>query len=83
MWNEFPTVSGQLPDVVLGQGDFNHRASDDTDQDGLPGPDDASARTLNTGAGFAVGYPGVRFIGNRLYVSDRGNSRIVVFESGR
>ena len=84
VWNAFPTENGQPADVVLGQADHNHTASDDPDQDGVSNdplghsPRFASPQTLDLAA-----TSGVRFIGDRLYVADTDNERIVVFESGR
>jgi hypothetical protein len=73
IWNSFPTTSFQPADVVLGQGDFTHAATNDDDQDGAPDPT-PSARTLDWTTGIFV-------VHDKLIVSDRGNNRFLVFES--
>lgn len=81
IWNEFPTENGQAADLVLGQSDFDHVAGNDDAQTGTPtvceviGEDngDATARTLC--------FPSsVRLIGNRLFVGDTDNHRVLIFE---
>ncbi|MDA1194513.1 MAG: hypothetical protein O2894_04955 [Planctomycetota bacterium] len=75
VWYLFPETSGALPDAVLGQADFDHRAPNDDDQDGL---EDAnpSARTFKSKAGILT----VRFDGQTLFVGDAGNHRLLVFK---
>ncbi|HYD39187.1 MAG TPA: hypothetical protein VEB43_00025 [Anaeromyxobacter sp.] len=71
VWNTFPSSSGVLPDVVLGQGDFELAAHNDDDQDGSP---DAlpTGRTLFLPAGVTA-------TEEALVVTDSGNSRYLVF----
>ena len=70
VWNTFPTENGQLADVVLGQGDFQHSSGNDDDQDGS-GDGSATARTLN-------GPTGVRFHDDKLLINDTGNNRVLI-----
>lgn len=70
VWNTFPTQNGQLADLVLGQGDFQHNRANDDDQDG-PGDGSATARTLN-------GPTGIRFHDDKLLISDTGNNRVLI-----
>lgn len=73
IWNEMPTPDDQLPDVVLGQSDFEGNAHNDDNQDGI---DDGtpSARTMY--------YPsGCTFVGDQLIVSDYSNSRVLIFDA--
>lgn len=72
IWNEFPTANFEAADVVLGQSDFNMSAPNDDDQDGSE-DDQPSARTLN--------YPnGVYQYGDRLFVNDQDNGRVLIFK---
>lgn len=73
VWNSFPTASFQPADVVLGHGSFAGFVENDADEDGLPDAT-ASANVLNRPAG-------VLFHGNKLFVSDAANSRILVFKA--
>jgi len=77
VWHTFPDVSGAPADAVLGQASFAGRAPNDDDQDGLPdaGP---SARTLKSADDMLT----VTIIGDRLYVGDTGNHRLLVFRGG-
>lgn len=71
VWNTFPTRNFQPADVVLGQSHFNLSAPDDVNQTGTWGtrPD---ARTLAKPNGLYVR-------GNRLFVQDEENGRILIF----
>ena len=72
IWDSWPTTSHQRPDFVLGQSTFYRGHPNDDDQDGFQDPT-ASNRTF--------GYPSsVQIRGRRLYVSDNGNNRILVFQ---
>ena len=75
VWNTWPTLNGQAADVVLGQSDFTRTAPNDDNQDGTPDAT-CSARTFFTSGGylFVHAEPG------RLFVGDRRNSRVLVFE---
>jgi len=73
IWNTIPTTHGAPADVVLGQGDFTHNASNDNNQDGTA---DAAptARTLD--------YPtGIWSDGTRLIVVDSDNHRILIWNT--
>lgn len=74
MFAPFPTRNGVAATAVLGQGDFTHSMYDDANQDGQP---DAhpTARTFNAPID-------VKVIGDRLFVADSGNNRILVFSGG-
>lgn len=66
-----PTTNGRAADRLLGQSTFTNVTENDDDQDGV---EDASpsARTMK--------FPyGVEVVGSRIYVSDPGNHRILVF----
>ncbi|MDJ0975036.1 MAG: NHL repeat-containing protein [Planctomycetota bacterium] len=72
IWNAWPTTNHEPPDVVLGQSTLFAGAPNDDDQDGAAdnGPSD---RTLYRPRS-------VHIDGKRLYVSDVGNNRVLVFE---
>lgn len=74
VYNAFPTLSRPFANVVLGQLGFSNVAPNDDNQDGA---DDGvpSARTLsNPAAVFAVG--------DRLFVTDARNNRVLIFRGG-
>ena len=73
IWNSFPQSNNEPADVVLGQSDFQSVAPDDLDQDGLP-DGQASNRTFELPTNIAVA-------GDRLFVSDQRNHRILIFRS--
>jgi uncharacterized protein (TIGR03437 family) len=60
IWRTIPTVNGTLPDVVVGQPDFE-TAFPRTAGDGMRGPQ------------------GVWIDGNRLFVADTQNGRVLIF----
>lgn len=65
VWNSFPTANFTPADVVLGQSDFTGTAPN-------AGGSDASSRSLS--------FPGGVFqSGNKLIVTDSGNSRYLIF----
>jgi hypothetical protein len=72
VFDPFPTASNPAATGVLGQGNFTNVAINDDDQDGSTGP--TTARTMR-------GPQGVTVVGNRLYVADTGNNRVLVFTS--
>ncbi len=73
VWKEFPTENGQPADVVIGQKDFFENAYN---RNGKP-----SASTLNDPYGlFLEQDPEDEEDEGKLYICDRGNSRIVVWE---
>ena len=67
IWHRAPVRAGQLPDVVLGQADFSGAHPN-------RGMRDARADTLNW-------YYGVALEGQRLFVADTGNRRVLVWNS--
>lgn len=73
IYHSIPTANGAEADVVLGQGGFTTCEENDDDQDGA---DDGapSARTLNDPTG-------VWSDGERLVVADRGNHRVLIWET--
>ncbi|MEZ4993270.1 MAG: hypothetical protein R2824_22805 [Saprospiraceae bacterium] len=69
IWQNIPTEDGQEADVVLGQPDFYHN---DPNVEGIG--HSPSARSLN--------WPyGVFSDGERLWIADTGNRRVLYFES--
>ncbi len=66
VWNTFPTVNNKAADVVLGQSSFTTSSSGTT------------ASSLNTSTDIIGGISGS---GNRLFVSDTDNHRVLVFNS--
>lgn len=73
VWNEFPTTNNEPADVVLGQSAFDMAAENDDDQDGTP-DNFPSARTFNLPTSVSVA-------GDRLFVRDLRNHRVLVFRS--
>jgi hypothetical protein len=71
VFSPFPTTSNAAATGVLGQNSFTNVSANDDDQNGTT---DATptARTLAAPAGVTA-------VGNRLYVADVGNHRVVVF----
>lgn len=75
IYNSLPTANSAAADVVLGQADFVHCASNDDDQDGTHDtPDTPTARTLD--------YPSdVWTDGTRLVVADSDNNRVLIWNA--
>ena len=71
-WRSFPSADGAPADLVLGQGDFQHGAANDDDQDGVT--DGPTARTLNHPMGVAIA-------GDFLIVADTYNHRYLLYRS--
>lgn len=71
IWHKIPELSGQVPDVVLGQNTFSTCMRNDDDQNGV---DDGqpSARTLRRPEGVWTD-------GERLAVADTGNNRVLIW----
>jgi hypothetical protein len=71
LFHPFPTPGNTTPVRVLGQSSFTNTQSNDDNQDGIPeaGP---SARTFFNPSG-------VTSIGTQLFVTDRDNHRVLVF----
>lgn len=65
IWSTFPTVSGQLPDLVLGQNDFT---TNQANQGGL------SASSLHGPAAVSVS-------GTKLVVTDAENQRVLIWSN--
>lgn len=72
IWNTIPTVSNTAADIVLGQQDFTHCASNDTDNDGVT--NGVTASTLSAPAGVWTD-------GIRLVVLDSANHRALIWSS--
>jgi hypothetical protein len=72
VWNTFPTQSRTPADRVFGQGEFNRAAPNDADSDGAEDPAPSGA-VLNNPRGVLLN-------GNRLFVTDTGNHRVLVFQ---
>lgn len=73
LFDGWPTADGADADGVVGQGDFNNLTSNDDDQNGIV-DETPSARTLARPSGVHVQ-------GDRLYVVDAFNHRVLVFEA--
>lgn len=71
IYDSIPTANEAAADEVLGQSDFDHVAANDDDQDGTPDAT-ASARTFDEPAA-------VHADGNRLFVTDFNNNRVLIF----
>jgi hypothetical protein len=71
IFSPFPTTSNPAATGVLGQSNFTNVAENDDDQDGASDAT-ATARTMRTPRGVSI-------LGNRLYVVDSINHRILVF----
>lgn len=72
IWNEFPTLSFQPADFVIGHGNFTALAENDTNDDG----------TTDGPAANVLGHPaGLTFHGDSLFVADYLNSRVLRFKS--
>jgi hypothetical protein len=69
VWNQFPTTNGAAADVVLGQPDFTSRNTGDPAPGTVP-----SVRSLYQPTSLFLAIP-------YLGVVDRGNNRILIFES--
>jgi hypothetical protein len=72
VFHPFPTPSNRTPVRVLGQSNFTNSASNDDDQNNSPdaGP---SVRTF-------FGPSGVTSIGTQLFVTDKNNHRVLIFD---
>jgi hypothetical protein len=73
IWNSIPASNGAAADVVLGQNSFTTCAINDDLQSGATGTN-PTARTL-------AGPSGVYVYGTKLFVTDRGNNRYLIFNS--
>jgi hypothetical protein len=71
VWNALPSGTGALPDVVLGQGDFDHGSQNDAGQDGSDHTVPA-ANTLNVPRGVLP-------LDDHLIVNDGHNHRYLVY----
>jgi hypothetical protein len=72
IYTPFPTTNQPEASEVLGQGDFEHVAPNDDNQDGIEDTT-PSARTLR-------GPTGVFVDGKTLFVTDNGNNRVLIFD---
>lgn len=73
MFDGWPTSDGPDASAVVGQADFDNLASNDDDQNGIP-EKTPTARTLARPSGVHVQ-------GERLYVVDAFNHRVLIFEA--
>jgi adenosine/AMP kinase len=73
IWSSIPTTNFAPADVVLGQGDFTHNIPND-DLQSYTTSTVPSARTLAAPAGAFI-------YGKSLIVSDKGNSRYLIYQS--
>lgn len=71
IWNQVPTANGTPADLVIGQSTFERCADNDDDQDGFSNTQ-ASARTLREPSDVWTD-------GQRLVISDGGNSRVLIW----
>lgn len=71
IWTTFPTQDGEPAQVVLGQSSFSKMLPNDSDQVG--GSDNPSDKVFSNPGGL-------HFFLGKLYVTDRDNNRILVFE---
>ena len=71
VWNSIPTTNFALADKVLGQADFAHAMANDELQTGMTSTV-PSARTLKNPSGVYI-------YGTKLFVTDRGNHRYLIF----
>src|SRR5206468_6569298 len=65
IWNSIPTSSGKTPNVVLGQADFST----------------VTANTGGIGSATLNSPQGVTSDGTRLFVSDSGNNRVLIWNA--
>ncbi len=66
IWNTFPTINNQPADLVVGQPDFTTVSAG------------TSASKFNS---VPLTMGGISIFGNRLFVADLGNNRILIFNS--
>ncbi len=71
IWTTWPTTNGAPPQVVLGQGSFLKSQPNDSDGNGVS--DGASGKVFFSPTGLS-------FHDGKLYVSDRDNNRVLIFE---
>ena len=72
VFDNLPTSNGPSADRVIGQNNFTNRAANDDNQDGTPDTN-PTARTLSLPIGL-------NSIGNRLFVSDQLNNRVLIYQ---
>ena len=71
IWNTFPTLNQTPADVVLGQVDFSHNAAND---------DGTGVSSLPTATRLA--FPSGLYVdGSKLFVTDGGNNRYLIYNS--
>jgi hypothetical protein len=74
----FPTGNGQPATAVLGQENFVRNVAND-DNGKSNDPQDGQAETLPTQRTLS-GPTGVYYAGGKLYVTDRGNNRVMIYD---
>lgn len=75
LWDAVPTANFQQADLVLGQGDFNHAAPNDDDQD-MTSEGAPTARTLFSPDSIAVSDDGAQVV-----VGDSSNNRVLIWNA--
>ncbi len=83
IWKSIPTANGQNADVEVGQKDFTTAiANDNTDICAPAGSDSSGNPIYPSICASTLSFP--RFAlsdGNRLYIADGGNDRVLIFNS--
>jgi len=83
VWNEWPTENFEAADAVLGQSNFVNTEFNDDDQNGVADTEEReegeevqppSLRTMEEPSGILV-------FDNQVFVTDTGNSRVLIFNS--
>lgn len=70
VWNKFPTMSGELPSSVLGKSDFTRS-----------GPNGSAVIDEPVPTAGTLAHPeGIFLRNNELWVTDTGNSRVLMFK---
>ena len=72
IFNSFPDANQSAADIVLGQRNFENNSANDDDQNGVE-DSTPSARTFS-------GPTGVFATDDQLFVTDRGNNRVLIFD---
>ncbi|MCI0507320.1 MAG: hypothetical protein L0Z73_14585 [Gammaproteobacteria bacterium] len=70
IWNAIPQTNGAAADIVIGQDNFTTCTENDSDRNGVSG--DIGANTLSSGGGSWSD-------GNKLFVADWGNHRVLIW----
>ncbi len=76
IWNSLPTEANQQPDVVLGQSNLTNTVPNDDDQDGIS--DEKSGQLTTSARTFDFPTGAYNYV-NKLFITDSGNNRYLVF----